>query len=262
MSLSFRQLLPFGVEVMGLSLVDVDRRRASNLQSALANHGVIVFRNQEITDIDFVNFLEQLGSLTFTQGEKPVEGQPALNVVTNVGRTQKPRSVFHTDTSYISRPPAYTALRTVIQPIAGGETLFCDQYRAYETLPARVKEQLAETKVLHAVTGLVLSDCYEKQAWHPLFQRHPRSDRVALFLSTPERCQELSGWDRVQGQRVIKLLYKHSIRPSRLYRHRWQRGDVLVWDNRCTMHRADHSQVIGNRVLHRGLVLGGPPTTR
>ncbi len=254
MNLSYRQLIPFGVEFKNLKIVDVDRSVAGALRSALAEHGVTVFRNQDITDKDFVNFLKQLGPLTFTQGEKPVEGQPFLNLVTNVGRAKKPRSVFHADTSYISQPPAYTALRMVVRPQAGGETLFSNQYRAYETLPTWAKNRLSQSSVLHVVTGLTLSDRHEQQSWHPLFQKHPLSGRVAMYLSTPERCCDLSGPDRDRAEKIVRLLYKHSIRPSRLYKHEWQQGDVVVWDNRCTMHRADHSAVIGDRVLHRGLV--------
>ena len=95
----------------------------------------------------------------------------------------------------------------------------------------------------------------KRESWHPLFQRHPISGRLALFLSTPARCQAITGLPDDTAKRVIKALYRHSIRPSRLYRHAWQPGDVLVWDNRCTMHRADHAQVSSDRVLHRGLVL-------
>jgi taurine dioxygenase len=254
-TIHFRLLLPFGCEVNTINITEMNEEDIISVKRALANNGFIVFRQQEVSDTDFVTFLNQLGQMTFTVGETPVSHQPALNVVSNIGRVHPPRSVFHTDTSYVAQPPAFTALRAVVIPPSGGDTLFSDQYRAYETLSRGVKEQLAEAQVLHVMTGLSLDEDAEKQSWHPLFRRHPISGRLALFLSTPERCQAIAGISEAATQRMIRLLYKHSIRPRRIYRHRWQIGDIVIWDNRCTMHRADHSQVVGDRVLHRGLVL-------
>lgn len=256
---NFRPLSPFGVEATGAKLAEFDAADAEALRSALAVHGVAILRDRDATDADFVNFLQSLGPLAFTAGEVPVAGQPELNLVTNVNRRRPPRSVFHTDTSYVACPPAYTALRVVVPPESGGETLFSNQYLARATLPPAIARQLADRSVLHAVTGLPTDTLSETQCWHPLFRKHPLSGRVALFLSTPERCQALSGFDPATSTRAIRLLYAHSTRSRRLYRHRWQPGDIAIWDNRCTMHRADHSQVVGDRVFHRGLVAGEAP---
>ncbi|MBW4658052.1 MAG: TauD/TfdA family dioxygenase [Drouetiella hepatica Uher 2000/2452] len=255
-NIAFRPLLPFGREAYGISITDVNDKDINSLKNALANHGFVVFRRQLVSDADFVTFLDRLGQLTFTVGETPVLHQPSLNVVSNIGRVHPPRSVFHTDTSYVSQPPAFTALRALTVPSAGGETLFSDQYRAYDTLPRSLKERFADAKVLHVVSGLTLGEDQEKQSWHSLFRRHPISGRLALFLSTPERCQAISGVMPEAAHRIIRLLYKHSIRHYRLYRHQWQQDDIVIWDNRCTMHRADHAKVVGDRLLHRGLVLG------
>jgi taurine dioxygenase len=255
-NINFRALSPFGAEANEMSITNINDKDLVSLKHVVANNGFVIFRKQAVGDADFVAFLSRLGSMTFTAGETPVLDQPALNLVSNIGRDRPPTSVFHTDTSYIAQPPAFTALRAVTIPVSGGETLFSDQYRAYETLPTPVKEQLANARVLHVMSGLALDDHQEKQSWHPLFMRHPISDRLALFLSTPERCQAISGMVIAKAQRIVRLLYQHSIRHYRLYRHRWQLGDIAIWDNRCTMHRADHSEAIGDRVFHRGLVLG------
>ncbi|PSB56623.1 TauD/TfdA dioxygenase family protein [Chamaesiphon polymorphus] len=257
-NISFCALSPFGAEVNELKITEINDRDLASLKHVIASNGLVVFRKQAVSDADFVAFLSRLGPMTFTAGETPVSHQPELNVVSNIGRERPPRSVFHTDTSYVARPPAFTALRALTIPASGGDTLFSDQYRAYETLPATVKEQLADARVLHVMSGLSLDDRQENQSWHPLFLRHPLSDRLALFLSTPERCQAISGMAVDKAQRLVRLLYQHSIRHYRLYRHRWQPGDIAIWDNRCTMHRADHSQVIGDRLLHRGMVLDEP----
>lgn len=254
--IAFQPLSPFGIEADEIRITEMDDKDIVSLKNALANHGFIVLRQQTVSDAEFVAFLNRLGQMTFTVGETPVPYQPSLNIVSNIGRVNPPRSVFHTDTSYVAQPPAFTALRALTIPLLGGETLFSDQYRAYETLPRAVKEKFANAKVLHVMSGLTLDESQERQSWHPLFMRHPLSDRVALFLSTPERCQAISGTRLEEAQRIIRLLYRHSIRHYRLYCHKWQLGDIVIWDNRCTMHRADHSKVVGDRVLHRGIVLG------
>jgi taurine dioxygenase len=249
------KLSPFGRAIDGINITDIKAKEIGYLKNILAHNGFIVFRQQTATDRDFVEFLQRLGSLTFTIGETPVADRPELNIVSNIGRTRPPRSVFHTDTSYISQPPAFTALRAVAIPTVGGETLFSDQYRAYDTLPNTVKQQLADVRVLHIATGVSPDDRQESQSWHPLFKLHPLSGRRSLFLSTPERCQEISGMAGDLARRILRLLYNHSIRHYRIYAHQWQPGDILLWDNRCTMHRAAHARVIGDRVLHRGIVL-------
>ena len=249
----------FGVEAHGsfkdISDASIQASDIDDLKAALAHHGVVLFRNQSVGDGAFVAFLRRLGPLTFTVGETPVEQHPDLNVVSNVGRTTPPKSVFHIDTSYVSQPPAYTALRAVTVPQQGGQTLFSNQYLAYDTLAQKAKHKLNDAKVSHVATGVVLDATEERQSWHPLFLKHPISGRHSLYLSTPARCQAISGIPDAQAQRIIKLLYRHSIRPSRWLSHVWQAGDILIWDNRCTMHRADHAQVSSDRVLHRGLVL-------
>ncbi len=93
--------------------------------------------DQQVDDAGFAAFLETFGELVFTTGETPVPGFPDLNIISNVGRTTPPRSTFHVDTSYVRVPPAYTALRAVTIPEVGGETLFSNQYAAYESLPDR-----------------------------------------------------------------------------------------------------------------------------
>ncbi len=259
MAVNFQTLAPFGVELIGVNLSTVGDAYIDKLKHLLAHNGVGIIRKQSMSDADFVTFLQRLGSLTFTAGETPVPQQPRLNLVSNVGRRCSPKSVFHTDTSYIAQPPAYTALKAVSLPECGGETLFSNQYRAFETLPTSIKKKLANATVLHVASGVTLDHDQESQSWHPLFRRHPLSGQIALFLSTPDRCQAIKGLKLEESQRVIRLLYQHSIRSYRLYRHRWQPGDLVIWDDRCTMHRADHSQVVGDRVLHRGLIAGEAP---
>lgn len=244
--------------MIGLAPADVTTAIAADLRRQLAKHGVLVLRRFDIDDGGFVDVLRRLGRMTFTKGETPVDGHPELNLISNSGRTRPPRSTFHTDTSYVSDPPAYTALRAVTLPDRGGATLFSNQYRAFDQLPETLRRQTADRRVRHVVTGIapgVLDDTDQQWAEHPLQLPHPRSGRTALYLTTPRRCAAVSGLNDAEGASLIAALYEHSTAPGNVYRHEWQAGDVVVWDNRCVMHRADHDGVVGDRVLHRGVVL-------
>jgi taurine dioxygenase len=242
-------LEPLGVRVTDLAVGALDVTDVAGLRGLLAGHGVVVLPGQyDVDDASFVGFLASFGELMFTEGETPVPGFDDLNVVTNVGRATPPRSVFHVDTSYVARPPVYTALRAVRIPERGGQTVFTDQYRAHDTLPGEVRELLDGRTITHRVDGT--------QAEHPVFRRHPVSGRTSLYLSTPERCVAVSGMDAAEATAMIEFLYLHSTADAHTYRHTWSPGDVVVWDNRCVLHRADHDGVVGDRVMHRGMVRG------
>lgn len=250
---------PVGVEVTGLPLDELDALddgTVARLKDLLARHGVLVLPRQDVDDAAFVAVLERFGDLTFTPGETPAPGAPDLNVVSNVGRTTPPRSSFHVDTSYLRRPPAYTALRAVTIPAQGGETLFTNQYRAFDTLPADVRRRLEGRTIRHVMTGLELGEDDETEAEHPVFRPHPVSGRTALYMSTPARCAAISGMDAADADEMIEFLFAHSTREDNTYRHPWSPGDVVMWDNGCVLHRADHADVVGDRVMHRGMVAG------
>ncbi|MGV8874402.1 MAG: TauD/TfdA dioxygenase family protein [Rhodococcus sp. (in: high G+C Gram-positive bacteria)] len=241
--------MTLGMEIRNL---DLDSTSVVELRTLLAEHGVLILREQPCDDRRFLAFLRRFGDLMFTEGETPVPGYPDLNVVSNVGRTTPPKSTFHVDTTYVPNPPAYTALRAVSVPEAGGSTLFSDQYAAYESLPAAMKADLAGRTVTHRVTG-VASDT-DSSAEHPLFAVHPVSGRTALALSAPGRCVAISGMNSDEAQETIHYLFDHSTRAGNVLSHGWAPNDLVMWDNRCVMHRADHSGVVGNRVMHRGMV--------
>ena len=245
---------PVGVEIGGLSVTEVDTGIVAQLRRLLAEHGVIVLPDQNVDDMGFTRFLQHFGELTFTVGETPVPGHADLNVISNLGRATPPRSVFHVDTSYVRRPPSYTALRAVAIPAAGGQTEFTNQYRAYDTLPALIKQRLKGKRIRHVVTGVEPGDEQESAAEHPVFRVHPITGRTTLYLSTPQRCVSIVGMADAEARELIEFLYAHSTRADNVFRHSWRSGDVVMWDNGCVLHRADHSGVVGERVMHRGMV--------
>lgn len=247
-------LTPLGVVVPDLRIGALGEREVAELRGLLARHGVVVAPGQTADDEEFLAFLGSFGDLVFTVGETPVPGFPDLNVISNVGRTTPPRSTFHTDTSYVRKPPAYTALRAVSVPVRGGQTLFTNQYAAYDTLPTDYCDWLDGRTITHVVTGLDLDAEQETSAVHPVFAVHPVSGRTALYLSTPKRCAAVSGMSPRLAAQTVSYLFDHSTREDNVLRHRWSPGDVVMWDNRCVLHRADHDGVVGDRVMHRGMV--------
>ncbi|GGF50640.1 taurine catabolism dioxygenase [Marmoricola endophyticus] len=250
-------LAPIGVRVSDVRVGgDLDASTVAALVDLLAEHGVVVLSDQHVDDEAFEAFLRLFGDPVFTEGETPVDGHPDLNVISNVGRTTPPRSTFHVDTSYVAAPPAYTALRTVQVPAQGGQTLFSNQYRALETLPEEVRADLAGRTIRHRVTGVQPAEGAEVEAWHPAVRRHPVSGRETLYLSTPARCTAVSGLSEEAAGDLVAMLHAHSTLPDNVYRHAWAPGDVVMWDNGCVLHQADHSGVVGDRVMHRGMATG------
>lgn len=248
------ELAPLGALVHGVRVDALEAPAVSTLRGLLAEHGVLVFRNQNADDAAFVRFLRSFGELMFTVGETPVDGFADLNVVSNVDRQTPPRSTFHVDTSYVRIPPAYTALRAVEVPDRGGHTLFSNQYRAYDSLPAALRQRVDGRTVEHIVTGVELGPDDEKSAHHPAFREHPVTGRMALFLTAPARCAAISGMSSTETSEVVTALFEHSTADDNVMRHAWAPGDVVMWDNRCVMHKADHTGVVGRRVMHRGMV--------
>ena len=171
LNIAERHLQPFGVELNGFNAISATDDEVARLSSLLGECGFVVLRKQSISDEAFSSLLARLGPMMFTEGETAIDGFPMLNCVSNVGRKTSPKSVFHSDTSYVDQPPAFTALRPVTIPQAGGETLISDQYTAYETLPEGFKRALRETRALHVATGVPIDEIGQSECWHPLFRR-------------------------------------------------------------------------------------------
>ena len=106
------------------------------------------------------------------------------------------------------------------------------------------------------MTGLDLGEGDETEAEHPVFRTHPRSGRTSLYLSTPKRCAAVSGMSPAEAEETVRFLYEHSTIEANTFRHAWSPGDVVMWDNAVVLHRADHADVVGDRVMHRGMVAG------
>ncbi len=239
----------------GVDLRDADDDTVAAIAEAAMSVGWVAVRNQCLTPDDLERFVARLGPLRFTPGEEPLDGQRFVFEVTNRNRTTRPTSVYHSDTSYVPEPPAFTALSAVEVPESGGETVVLDQYAANEVAPAGLLDALRGVELFHVPTRVGDPDRAGRGAWHPVRRAHPWTGRTALYLSARERlvAARRHGVELPEREAadLIDRLHDHAVTAVAPSRHRWRSGDVLIVDNRCTLHAADHSAVDGVRTLHR-----------
>ena len=126
---------------------------------------------------------------------------------------------------------------------------------ALDSLDDDLRTLLQGAEVLHTATGVQKV----QSEWHPLIRYNPQSGRKALFLTSIARCKRLRLADGTDRSDLLEFLYQFSITKARSKTHKWSSGDVIMWDNRCTLHAADHSHVVGHRTLYRGLIIGERP---
>lgn len=225
-----------------------------------STHGAACVRGADLSDADFAALLAEMGEPMITPGETQVPGHPTLNIVTNAGRTTPPMSRWHSDTTYVARPPIFTALRVVEVPEEGGATLIVDTRPLWDELGATDKARLSSVRVAHQVSGVEPPEGSETEATHPLVRRQPETGRVGFFLTVPERTPTARYTDGTDASDDVRHFYDRACKLPAMI-HAWRPGDLLFWDNRVTIHKGDHRAVKGTRTLHRGMVRGEVPVS-
>jgi taurine dioxygenase len=176
---------------------------------------------------------------------------------------------WHSDDSYRAVPCSLTMLYGIKVPETGGDTQFANMYAAYDGLPAARKQQIAGLRVEHRYEssrrgGRVMTLGADEAATlpdvtHPLVRAHPETGRNALYLN-PNRMERIIGLSRAESDRLLDALTAHATRERYQYRHQWRRGDLLIWDNRCTMHKANGDYAAdARRFMHRIMIEGTVP---
>jgi taurine dioxygenase len=269
-------------KALGAEIQPIDLKRISDadfeaIHRAWIDHLVLLFRGQQLTDEDLIAFSRRFGNLDFApiqeSGRRFVEGYPEIYVVSNVIENGVPigslgagEATWHTDMSYLEDPPKASMLYALEVPPDGGDTWFCSMYRAYEALPDALKQRIEGFKVKH--DGTYNSGGYVRQGvtavddpvaspgtYHPLVCRHPESGRRGLYLGR-RRNAYISGLPLAESESLLDELWSFATRDEFAWRHKWQVGDVVLWDNRCTMHRRDSFDSASRRVLHRTQIKG------
>ena len=225
------------------------------VRAAIAADGFAVVHQIDIAEpSELERFATQLGPLVFTPGERPLLGTTHVFEVSNVGRRAPAKSVWHTDTSYVEAPPVTTVLAAVTVPHSGGDTLILDQRHAAATADADLLVALEGVELLHVASRVSHPDEVRAGAWHPALRCVGDSGSSALYLGARERIagarRRGCALDPVEANELLDEAFSHASAAEPM-RHQWAQGDLLFIDNRTTLHSADHSNVVGDRVLHR-----------
>jgi taurine dioxygenase len=266
-----------GAEVAGVDLTDLDDAAFARVLRAWHDHSVLLFRGQSLSDHDLIAFSRRLGDLDWAPVQETarrfVEGLPEIYIVSNVKVNGEPigslgdgEAVWHTDMSYLDVPPKASLLYSVEVPPTGGNTSFCSMYRIYDALPTRLKDRIAGLQIKH--DGTYNSGGYVRQgvtptddprtspgAVHPLVCTHPSTGRRMLYLGR-RRNAYLIGLDLADSEALLDELWSYVDRPAFTWEHVWRVGDLVWWDNRCTMHRRDAFDPNARRIMHRTQVKG------
>ncbi len=261
-------------EITGLDLrVPLDRTTRDAVYQAFLDHQILVFRDQDLTKEEQVAFTEQFGTLErHTLTNRGSTDSPFVHIVTNMDAEGQLTGAFkstswHSDKSFRPEPSMATILHARTLPPNGGDTVFANMYAAYEALDAAEKAEINGLKVVHSWElsreniGRKLSQAEIDDAppsTHPLARIHPDTGRRALFMGM--HASHLEGGSIEEGRARIEALEARATQDRFLYRHHWRQGDVLMWDNRCLLHRADPNFDVAHhpRVLHRTCLRGTP----
>ena len=271
---------PLGAIVGNVDLRQVDAALFSDIHRAWVDHQVLLFRGQSMTDADLVAFSRRFGDLDFApvqeNGRTSTDGFPEIYVVSNVIENGVPigslgagEAVWHTDMSYLPAPPKASMLYALEVPLLGGNTSFCDMYAAYESLPLAMQVRAKNLRVKHDGTynsggfvrqGVTPTDDPRQAPGmiHPLVCTHPDSGRQMLYLGR-RRMAWLEGLSLPDSDALLDEIWAHATAQALVWTHAWQVGDLVLWDNRCTMHRRDPFDADARRVMHRTQVKGAAP---
>ena len=261
-----------GAEIADVDLRQIDDAVFAAIHRAWVDHLVLLFRGQSLNDQDLIAFSRRFGALDFAPiqetGRRFVEGYPEIYVVSNVVENGVPigslgagEAVWHTDMSYIPDPPKASMLYALEVPPSGGDTGFVNMYAVYEALPPALKKRIEGLSLKH--DGTYNSGGYLRQgvdavddpvrspgAVHPLVCTHPDSKRRALYLGR-RRNAYITGLALAQSESLLDELWSYAERKDLTWYNTWRIGDLVLWDNRCTMHRRDPFDDSARRVMHR-----------
>jgi taurine dioxygenase len=266
-----------GAEIRGVDLRRLGDDAFAAIHRAWLDNLVLLFRGQHLTDAELIAFSRQFGELDLAPvqetGRRFVEGLPELYIVSNVLKGGEPigslgygEAVWHTDMSYLPDPPMASVLYALEIPPTGGNTGFLNMYAVYEALSADLKRRIEGLRVKH--DGTYNSGGYVRQGvtpiddprasagvFHPLVCTHPETGRRMLYLGR-RRNAYIEHFELTESEALLDTLWSYTDRAEFAWHTVWQVGDLVLWDNRCTMHRRDPFDPAARRVMHRTQIKG------
>ena len=279
MPLTIKPITPaVGAEISGVDLARLSDAEFAQIEQAWNRHAALLFRDQKLTDDDLLGFSRRFGELDpppiQEHGRQSPEGYPDVYVVSNVlddkgapiGALGAGEAVWHTDMSYLRTPPDASMLYSLEVPPSGGDTWLSGMQAAWSTLPDALKAKVRGKRIKHDGTynsggylrkGVTPTDDPHKApgAWHPAVLAHPATGVPGLYLGR-RRNSYVEGLPPAESDALLDALWTHIEKPELRYEHRWRVGDLLLWDNRSTMHRRDPFDNSQRRVMHRTQIKG------
>lgn len=270
-----------GAEVKGIDLSQpLQDGDMDAVREAWLDHQVLLFRGQQVSDDALIRFSQYFGELDLSPASATdmaggqVASRPEIWIISNVVENGKPigalgdkEADWHTDMSYVAEPPKGSVLYSLEIPPAGGDTSFANMYRAFETLPGDLRRFVeahschhdsSTTSVGETRAGFAAAmDVREMPGEvHPMVRTHPETGGKALYLGR-RRNAYVPGLSLEESEAVLDRLWAHCEKPEFAWTHQWAVGDLLIWDNRCTIHRRDAFDPASRRVMHRTQIKGG-----
>lgn len=269
-----------GAEVRCGDVRSLDEDAFAKVRRALLDHLVLLIRGQQLTDDDLLAFGRRFGELSRPSpvhiGQKPRdEKYPELAIISNViengvaiGGLGDGEAVWHTDSAFNELPPSCSILYSIEIPPSGGDTGFANMYMALDTLPPALRSQIVKRTIKHDkryTSGGQLRAGYLAEQdlrtspgpSHPIIRKHPETGRSALYLGRRPHAY-VNGLSLEESEALLDALWAHATKPEFTWHHQWRLGDILIWDNRCAMHRRDAIDPSTRRIMHRTQCKGSP----
>jgi taurine dioxygenase len=263
-----------GAELHGVDLAaDLSDETAAAMRQALLDHLVIFFRDQDLPPARFLALARRFGAPIEYPFVKGIDGFPEIIAVTKLEHERVNfGGVWHSDTTYLAEPPMGTLLVAREVPPVGGDTLFANQYLAYEALSERMRAMLEELKGVSNSAKADVTRTREDRvksagtsqarealvAEHPVVRTHPETGRKALYVNTAHT-QRFAGMTEEESAGLLGFLFRHQSRPEFTCRFRWEVGSLAFWDNRCAQHNPINDYHGYRRVMHRITLAGDRP---
>ena len=271
-----------GAEVKGVDVARASRSEVDAIKRAWYRHDVLVFRGQKLTDDDLLAFSRHFGTLdpppNQGAGRKSPSGYPDIYVISNVldgkgepiGALGDGDAAWHTDMSYIAEPPDASMLYSLEIPARGGDTWFCGMKAALAKMPRELVDRIRNLDIKHDGTydsggyvrkGMTATNDPRKSVGtpHPIVIRHPVSGDKALYLGRRLNAYVV-GLPLAESERLLDTIWSYV--ETAVYKHQWALGDLVLWDNRTTMHRRDAFDPKARRVMHRTQIKGSGAPAR
>jgi taurine dioxygenase len=263
-----------GAEIAGVDLrAPLDDAQFTEILEAWHYHCVLLFRNQHLEMEDQLRFAERFGELSkVINNHSQNSGHPSVMLVSNIRKDGKligglpdGEMYFHSDQCYVERPIKATMLYAIELPRQGGNTLFANMYLAYETLPEEVKQRIAGLKAMNVydyesnptTRGATIREGVPHYA-HPVVRTHPETGRKALFVNRL-MTDHILEMPREESERLLTFLFDHQEQRRLVYEHVWSVGDLVLWDNRCSLHARTDFDPGERRLLRRVAIRGEKP---